>query len=333
MSGMSLGLGRVMRIREVPIFLALLMLLILTAVLNPAFISGNGLNAILTEAALIGFLAAGQANLIIMRHIDLSVSSTAGLVSFLVGNYAMTNGDIPFFTACAIAIGVGMAVGIVNGALVAYLQLPSLVVTIATLYIVRGIFNYLAGGTTVTSDVLPAYFAEIGSGSFLGIPYLFWIAIVAAVVLTLVLRYTRWGRDLYAIGSNPQAAQRVGIPVAHREFAAFVLNGIIAGLAGLVLLSRFSFADATAGLGIELFVVAACVVGGVAIAGGVGTAVGALIGAVLLQTITFTLGALGVSQFWQQAVAGALLVAAIAFDRLVALRGSHRSQRLVEVPT
>lgn len=325
-------MSTITRLREVPIFGALVLLLIITAVLNPAFLSGDGMQAILTEAALIGFLAVGQTNLIIMRHIDLSVSSTAGLVSFLVGNYSMNNAGISFTTSLAIAVGVGAAVGIVNGALVAYLQLPSLVVTIATLYIVRGIFNYLAGGITVTADALPAFFAEVGSGSFLGIPYLFWIAIIAAVVMTLVLRYTRWGRDLYAIGSNPQAALRVGIPVAHREFAAFVLNGVIAGLAGLILLARFSFADATAGLGIELFVVAACVVGGVAIAGGVGTAVGALIGAVLLQTITFTLGALGVSQFWQQAVAGALLVAAIAFDRIVAMRSTHKVQRLAEVP-
>lgn len=325
-------LASLTRVREVPIFIALLFLLVLTAALNPAFLSGDGMNAILTEAALIAFLAAGQTNLIIMRHIDLSVSSTAGLVSFLVGNYSMNNAGIPFLQALGIAVAVGAAVGIVNGALVAYLGLPSLVVTIATLYIVRGIFNYLAGGITVTADTLPSYFAEIGSGSFLGIPLLFWIAGVAAVIMTIVLRYTRWGRDLYAIGSNPAAASRVGIPVAHREFAAFVLNGVIAGLAGLILLARFSFADATAGLGIELYVVAACVIGGVAIAGGVGTAVGALIGAVLLQTITFTLGALGVSQFWQQAVAGALLVLAIAFDRIVSLRGTTKVQRLVEAP-
>lgn len=325
-------IAKAMRIREIPIFLALVLLLIVTAAFNPTFLNGDGMSAILTEAALIAFLAAGQANLIIMRHIDLSVSSTAGLVSFLVGNYSMNNAGVSFFTAVGIAVAVGLAVGVVNGALVAYLKLPSLVVTIATLYVVRGIFNYLAGGITVTADSLPGYFAEIGSGAILGIPMLFVIAAALAVAMTLVLRYTRWGRDLYAIGSNPQAASRVGIPVAHREFAAFALNGVIAGLAGLMLLARFSFADATAGIGIELYVVAACVIGGVAIAGGVGTAVGAMIGAVLLQTITFTLGALGVSQFWQQAVAGALLVIAIAFDRLVAHRSTHRATRLVEVP-
>ncbi len=325
-------IAKVMRIREVPILVALILLIVLTTIINPAFTSGDGISAVLVESALIGFLAAGQSNLILMRHIDLSVGSTAGLVSFLVGNYSMNNAGVSFPMAVAIALGVGLAVGIVNGTLVAYLGLPSLVVTIATLYIVRGIFNYLAGGITVTADALPSYFQEVGSGSILGIPNLFLIAVVAAVIITLVQRQTRWGRDLYAIGSNPPAARRVGIPVPRREFAAFALNGAIAGLAGLLLLSRFSFADATAGIGIELYVVAACVIGGVAIAGGVGTAVGALIGAVFLQAVTFALGALGVSQFWQQAVAGALLVAAIAFDRIVAIRSTQRATRLVEVP-
>lgn len=323
---------KVLRLRESPVLIALIVLLVLTAILNPAFRTGEGMKAILIESALIAFLAAGQANLIIMRHIDLSVSSTAGLVSFLIGNTSMNNMGISIPQSLVIAVAVGAAVGILNGALVAYLKLPSLVVTIGTLYLVRGIFNYLAGGTTVTADALPDWVATIGSGSILGIPDIFLIALALCVVMTLVQTYTRWGRDLYAIGSNPPAAARVGIPVAHREFAAFVLNGIIAGLAGMILLFRFSFADATAGLGIELYVVAACVIGGVAIAGGVGSAMGALIGAVLLQTITFVLGAFGVSQFWQQAVAGALLVLAIAFDRIVAMRSTQRINRLAEAP-
>ncbi len=323
---------KVLRLREMPVLVALILLLALTAILNPAFRSGEGLKAILIESALIAFLAAGQANLIIMRHIDLSVSSTAGLVSFLIGNTSMNNMGISIPQSLLIAVAVGAAVGILNGALVAYLKLPSLVVTIGTLYLVRGIFNYLAAGTTVTADALPGWIGAVGSGSILGVPDMFIIALLLCVAMTLVQAYTRWGRDLYAIGSNPPAAARVGIPVAHREFAAFVLNGIVAGLAGMILLFRFSFADATAGLGIELYVVAACVIGGVAIAGGVGSAMGALIGAVLLQAITFTLGALGVSQFWQQAVAGALLVLAIAFDRIVAMRSTQRVNRLAEAP-
>ena len=269
--------------------------------------------------------------LIIMRQIDLSVGSTTGLVAFLVGQNAAANIGVPFTISVVVGIAVGFAVGIVNGFLIAYLGLPSLVVTIAMLYVVRGVFSQLAGGETITADQVPAPLVELGSGSIFGVPYLFVCALIGAISVTLLLRYSRWGRDLYAIGSNPEAALRVGIPVARRTFVAFALSGIFTGVAGLLLLGRFSFADATSGLGIELYVIAACVIGGVAIAGGVGTAMGALIGAVLLQTITFALGALGVSQFWQQAVAGALLVLAITFDRVVAVRSARRVVRQVEV--
>ena len=330
MSAVSVG-GRVLRIREVPILLALLVVVVITSLVSSSFASQESLQAILIESSVIGLLASAQTMLIIMRHIDLSVGSTTGLVAFLVGQNSAMNAGVAFPISVALGIAIGLLVGAMNGALVAYLGLPSLVVTIAMLYVVRGVFNQIAGGTTITADQVPPLFVELGSGSILGIPYLFICAIIGSVVITLGLRYTRFGRDLYAIGSNPQAAVRVGIPVARRTFVAFALSGVVTGLAGMLLLSRFSFADATSGIGIELFVVTACVVGGVAIAGGQGTAIGALIGAVLLQTIAFALGAVGVSQFWQQAVTGALLVGAITFDRVVAMRSSRRLSRPAEV--
>ena len=323
--------SKAVRLREFPILVALLAVIVITGLLNPTFVSSEGVSAILIESSVIGLLAASQSMLIIMRQIDLSVGSTTGLVAFLVGQNAAANIGVPFAASVGVGLAVGLAVGVVNGFFVAYLGLPSLVVTIAMLYVVRGIFSQLAGGETITAEQVPAPLVQLGSGSFLGIPYLFICAVVGAVAITVLLRYTRWGRDLYAIGSNPEAAVRVGIPVARRTFVAFALSGVVTGFAGLLLLGRFSFADATSGLGIELYVIAACVIGGVAIAVGVGTAVGALIGAVLLQTITFALGALGVSQFWQQAVAGALLVLAITFDRIVAVRGAKRAVRPVEV--
>ena len=320
-----------LKAREFPILVALAAVVVITGLVNPTFASSEGMSAILIESSVIGLLAASQSMLIIMRQIDLSVGSTTGLVAFLVGQNAAANIGVPFTISVVVGIAVGFAVGIVNGFLIAYLGLPSLVVTIAMLYVVRGVFSQLAGGETITADQVPAPLVELGSGSIFGVPYLFVCALIGAVSVTLLLRYSRWGRDLYAIGSNPEAALRVGIPVARRTFVAFALSGIFTGVAGLLLLGRFSFADATSGLGIELYVIAACVIGGVAIAGGVGTAVGALIGAVLLQTITFALGALGVSQFWQQAVAGALLVLAITFDRVVAVRSARRVVRRVEV--
>ena len=320
-----------LKAREFPILVALAAVVVITGLVNPTFASSEGMSAILIESSVIGLLAASQSMLIIMRQIDLSVGSTTGLVAFLVGQNAAANIGVPFTISVVVGIAVGFAVGIVNGFLIAYLGLPSLVVTIAMLYVVRGVFSQLAGGETITADQVPAPLVELGSGSIFGVPYLFVCALNGAISVTLLLRYSRWGRDLYAIGSNPEAALRVGIPVARRTFVAFALSGIFTGVAGLLLLGRFSFADATSGLGIELYVIAACVIGGVAIAGGVGTAMGALIGAVLLQTITFALGALGVSQFWQQAVAGALLVLAITFDRVVAVRSARRVVRQVEV--
>ena len=320
-----------LKAREFPILVALAAVVVITGLVNPTFASSEGMSAILIESSVIGLLAASQSMLIILRQIDLSVGSTTGLVAFLVGQNAAANIGVPFTISVVVGIAVGFAVGIVNGFLIAYLGLPSLVVTIAMLYVVRGVFSQLAGGETITADQVPAPLVELGSGSIFGVPYLFVCALIGAISVTLLLRYSRWGRDLYAIGSNPEAALRVGIPVARRTFVAFALSGIFTGVAGLLLLGRFSFADATSGLGIELYVIAACVIGGVAIAGGVGTAMGALIGAVLLQTITFALGALGVSQFWQQAVAGALLVLAITFDRVVAVRSARRVVRQVEV--
>ncbi len=320
-----------LKAREFPILVALAAVVVTTGLVNPTFASSEGISAILIESSVIGLLAASQSMLIIMRQIDLSVGSTTGLVAFLVGQNAAANIGVPFTISVVVGMAVGFAVGIVNGFFIAYLGLPSLVVTIAMLYVVRGVFSQLAGGETITADQVPAPLVELGSGSIFGVPYLFVCALIGAISVTLLLRYSRWGRDLYAIGSNPEAALRVGIPVARRTFVAFALSGIFTGVAGLLLLGRFSFADATSGLGIELYVIAACVIGGVAIAGGVGTAMGALIGAVLLQTITFALGALGVSQFWQQAVAGALLVLAITFDRVVAVRSARRVVRQVEV--
>ena len=320
-----------LKAREFPILVALAAVVVTTGLVNPTFASSEGISAILIESSVIGLLAASQSMLIIMRQIDLSVGSTTGLVAFLVGQNAAANIGVPFAVSVGVGLAVGLVVGVVNGFLIASLGLPSLVVTIAMLYVVRGVFSHLAGGETITAEQVPAPLVELGSGSIFGVPYLFVCALIGAISVTLLLRYSRWGRDLYAIGSNPEAALRVGIPVARRTFVAFALSGIFTGVAGLLLLGRFSFADATSGLGIELYVIAACVIGGVAIAGGVGTAVGALIGAVLLQTITFALGALGVSQFWQQAVAGALLVLAITFDRVVAVRSARRVVRRVEV--
>jgi rhamnose transport system permease protein len=184
----------------------------------------------------------------------------------------------------------------------------------------QGIQALLIGGTRIDADQLPTSVVDLGITGLLGVPYLMWICLLAAAVGGWFLRTRRTGRDLYAVGSNPPAAGLVGIPVVRRTIAAYVVSGACAGLAGVLFLARFGGVDSNAGIGYELPVIAACVVGGVTIFGGAGTVAGALLGAMLLKTIGVALSALSVPEFWQQAINGLLLLVAIAADRLVAVQ-------------
>lgn len=306
------------RIRELPVFLALVIVVLITGSANPEFFTLSGFQDVTLGVAVVATLAVAQTLVIVMKHIDLSVGSTIGFSAYLIGD-ASSKGH-GFWYCMGLALALGLAVGAANGFMVAYLKLPSLVVTLGTLYIVRGIFNEVAGGNTITEDMVPGPINFIGLNTFFGIPYLFLVAFILMLIVGFVMKRIRSARDLYAIGSNLLAAELGGIPVARRVFLAFLATGAVSGLAGAVLLARFNTAAANSGNGLELSVVAACVVGGVAIAGGVGSVYGAVIGAVLLQAITMALGALGVPQFWQLAVNGTLLIAAISLDRYLSTR-------------
>jgi len=311
-------LKKSLQIREVPVFLALVIVVLITGTANPAFFTLSGFQDITLGVAVVATLAVAQTLVIVMKHIDLSVGSTIGFSAFVIGD-ASSKGH-GFWYCMGLALALGLAVGAANGFMVAYLKLPSLVVTLATLYIVRGLFNEIAGGTTITEDMVPGPINFMGLNTFFGIPYLFMVAIVLMLLVGFVMKRIRSARDLYAIGSNLAASELVGIPVARRVFLAFLATGAVSGLAGAVLLARFNTAAANSGNGLELSVVAACVVGGVAIAGGIGTVYGAVIGAILLQAITMALGSLGVPQFWQLTVNGILLIAAISLDRYLSTR-------------
>lgn len=310
--------GRALRVRELPGLLGLLVIYFGTGLLNPRFFSPSVLTDILYGVAIVAILAIAQTFVIVMRHIDLSVGSVIGFTSFLIGD--LSSQGYSLGAVLAVAVLVGAAVGAVNGFLVAYLGLPSLVVTLATLYIVRGIFNQVGAGQTIVESMVPKELNWLGLNQLFGVPYLFIIAFVLMVVAGVIMHKSRAARDLYAIGSNPSAAELVGIPVKRRVLLAFVATGAVSGLAGAVMLARFSSASTQSGLGLELLVVAACVVGGVSIAGGSGTVFGAFIGAVLLQEILLSIGTLGIPQFWQLAVNGALIIGAIGLDRYLSTR-------------
>jgi len=310
--------GQLIRAREFPVFIALVIVLGLTSVAVPHFFSAKVAVDLFLGVSVIALLAIAQTFVIVMRHIDLSVGSTVGFAAFLIGDSYSKGFGLE--VSMLLAIGLGVTVGAVNGFLVAYLKLPSLVVTLASLYIVRGIFNEFASGQTIIESEVPPVVNWLGLNRLFGVPYLFIIGLVVLLIAGFVMKRVKAARDLYAIGSNPAAAELAGIPVARRVFFAFISTGALTGLAGALLLGRFNSANPNSGLGLELLVVAACVVGGVTIAGGAGSVFGAFFGALLLQGITLSIGALGIPQFWQQAVNGSLIIGAIALDRYLSTR-------------
>jgi rhamnose transport system permease protein len=311
---------RVLRVRELGIVAALALLIAVTAILEPRFIEANSLRNLALNASIFAILAVGQTLVIITRNVDLSVGSILGLSAFLAGDLLSGNQDLALPLVFALGIALGAACGLLNGVLVTWGQVPALVVTLGTLYVFRGLAFLWTDGRQVNAETLPDSFLNIGSDSIAGIPILVLIALVIVLAVGQWLRDYRPGRELYAIGSNPEGARLAGVRSGRRVLVAFVLAGALAGLGGVLFTARFGTVDATAGFGYELTVIAATVVGGVAIFGGTGTVYGAALGALLLGTITSSLIVLRVEAFWQQAAIGALLLAAIALDKLVAVR-------------
>jgi rhamnose transport system permease protein len=321
-----------LRAREAGIVLLIVLVVLVTAINNSNFISANSIQQLLSGAALIALLGVGETMVIVTRNVDLSVGSVLGLSAYIVGDLFKFH-HIPVWSGFAVGILVGAIAGAVNGFIVTALRVPSLVVTLGMLYVIRGVDGVIVSGDRIDPESIPSAFTSVGYKNLFGIP---WLAIIVAVVVIVVgyaMRTFRASRELYAIGSNPDAAALAGIPIERRVFTAFVISGALAGLAGALFLALHTQIDNSGGLGYELSVVAAVVVGGVAIFGGSGTVVGAALGALLLNTINQALVASRISAFWNQAIAGALLLAAIAFDRWLSLRvtktlqsaeGAHR---------
>ncbi|WP_104125944.1 ABC transporter permease [Cryobacterium sp. Y57] len=321
------GLASVLRLRELPVTLALIALVALTYLANPLFLGQQGMKDLLLNATIVIILAVGQAMVIITRNVDLSVGSILGIVAFSTGTLFVAVPGIPIVLIFLAGMALGALLGSVNGFLVTVAKVPSLVITLGTLYIYRGLNNAWAGGTQYFAGDRPDSFGALSVDTIAGFPLITLIAIVVVIIVAIFMASTRPGRDLYAIGSDPEAAKLFGIPVIRRVLLAFLSNGVLAGLAGVLYASRFNSVGATTGTGLEFDIIAAAVVGGVAIFGGSGTVVGAAIGALLLTTITSALAAIRVDKFWQQAIVGLLILAAIVIDRITRIRTAKKLRR------
>ena len=275
------------------------------------FTSGN-ISNLLRQGAMFAIIAIGQTFVIITAGIDLSVGAVVGFTSVIV-SWLLVAG-YPIWISVLLTLMVGMAIGIFHGFGVVQLRLPPFIMTLATLTALRGIGLLITNGATISG--LPDAFTDVSRTEFLSIPFLFWMVILVAIPSYIFLNHTRWGRYLYAIGSNAEAARLSGVNVSRMIYVAYILSAVLAALVGVLLAARIGVGNATQGGGWELDSIASSVIGGTSLFGAVGTVQGPLIGSFLLATIRNGSNLLNVNPFWQQIITGALIIIIVYMDSL-----------------
>jgi len=296
--------------RELSAALAYALLLVAVGVIAPSFFSATNLRDLALNNAPVLLVAIGMTMVILVGQIDISVGSQFAVAGVAAGWLAKSGIPIAMLLPCLIVIGAAM--GAVNGLFVGWLRLPSIIVTLAMLVAWRDALRWITGGEWVQS--LPANFQWFGLGQSLGQWLIVAMALIVLAIFSWTLRNLAGGRALYAVGSDAEAARLAGIEPPRVTFSVFVLMGALVGLAALLNAVRFSTVPSNAGFGLELKAVAAVVVGGTAITGGRGTLIGTLIGAALLGTIGTALTFVGINPFWEKAIQGAIILAALASD-------------------
>ncbi|MCO6452024.1 MAG: ABC transporter permease [Caldilineales bacterium] len=291
------------------VFLAIVVLFF--ALKSEYFFALNNARNILLAVSVLSVLAFPSTMLIISGNFDLSVASNAAFAGMLFA-VVTDGGQESIFLGLLIALAAGMFVGALNGFLVNVVRVNSLITTLGTLAIFRGLAKILANGQTIRVQG----FRFMGEGAWFGIPIAVYIIVFVAVVCAILLRYTVYGRNLYAIGSNLTAARLAGIRNRLTIFATFLFTGFLAGVAGLMLTSQLTAASPIAGLGLELSVVSAVILGGASLYGGRGTVIGTFLGVLILGTVNNGMTLIGLSSFWQEVARGSILIAAVAFDQL-----------------
>jgi rhamnose transport system permease protein len=310
------------QIRELSLLLLIIAAVIFFGSMIDSYYTSRTFNRIASSVAIIAVVAVGQTLVVLTRNIDLSVGSIVGFTAYFVGTAIAADNSMAPIVAVLMAIALGGVMGAINGVIVAWGRVPSIIVTLGTLAIYRGVLIEYSGAKTVTTDSLPAWLIDLPRLNLfviegLEVRVMVGLALLCVLVFQVGTSYLSFGRRLYAIGSNPDAAALIGLPVKRIVFIAFVLCGALSGLAGFMLLARFGNITVEAGRGLELQVVAAVVVGGVNIFGGSGTIIGALLGAILIGTLEQSLFRLQISEFWRDALLGLLILLAVASDAVI----------------
>jgi ribose transport system permease protein len=292
----------------------LIVLAVVMAVLSPTFLTFRNIFNVGTQVAVIAIIALGSTFVIVSGGIDLSVGSVLALAGIVFG-WTSAKAGLPLPVALLLGIGVGALAGFVNGNLVNFAKIPPFIATLAMLSAARGLALVISGGIPISK--IPSSLQTLGNGDLFGVIPLPVVLMVAMWVLAAwVLRYTYAGRCMYAIGGNEEAARLSGINVVGQKLLIYTLSGLFAAIAGILLTARLASAQPQAGVGFELDAIAAVVIGGASLSGGVGSATGTIVGAFILGVLRNGLNLLNVSAFWQQVVIGAVIVLAVMTDTL-----------------
>jgi ribose transport system permease protein len=311
-SWLRIGLGQLFT-RGGPL-VGLIVLVVVMAVLSPTFLTFRNVFNVGTQIAVIAIIALGSTFVIVSGGIDLSVGSVLALAGIVFG-WASAKAGLPLPVALLLGIGVGALAGFVNGNLVTFANIPPFIATLAMLSAARGLALVISGGIPISR--IPSSLQTLGNGDLFGVIPLPVVLMVAMWVLAAwVLRYTYAGRCMYAIGGNEEAARLSGINVVGQKLLIYTLSGLFAAIAGILLTARLASAQPQAGVGFELDAIAAVVIGGASLSGGVGSVSGTIVGAFILGVLRNGLNLLNVSAFWQQVVIGAVIVLAVLTDTL-----------------
>jgi rhamnose transport system permease protein len=317
----SAGIGR---FRELGLLGFIILLSIAVQIRNPSFLTLENINDLLTNTAILSILTVGMMLVIITRGIDLSIGATlalSGMISALtVGAYP----DLNPVLAILLGIAVGILCGTVLGVLIAHAGILPIIASLGIMSLYRGLTYMVSGGKWVSAHQMPVSFKAIASGSILGINALIFIAIVTYIIFYYFLGHTRTGRQIYAVGSNPESAKISGINNERVLWMVYTIMGGLAGLAGVLWVSKFASAQGDTATGYELNVIAACVLGGVNIAGGSGKISGIILGSILLGILNNALPLINVSPFWQMAIQGFIIIIAVLINAMVK-RGVDRN--------
>ncbi len=307
---------KLLKKKDFILFLFILFVSILISFRYPRFLSPENVKDIIKDTVILMIVSIGQMMVIVTAGIDLSVASGIALTGMSVGLLNQHYPGIPIFLIILISMIIGGALGSFNGFLIAYASIPPIIMTLGTMSIYRGFVFVLSGGTWVSAHEMTEGFKNIAGGYIFGIPNLFLFAVVILTVFAIFLNKTKTGREVYAIGSNELGAEYAGINVKKIKYLVYLFSGIIFGLAGLLWVSRYASAQNDTAMGFELQTVAACVIGGVSIAGGSGTVTGVILGALFLGIVYNALTVINISPFWRMAISGFLILVAIVVNTI-----------------